>query len=861
MEQFESHGIHLELDKLMLDPLEGIVARNIRIYAGKDHHTLLAVVDRLNLELDYTRAWQKEVTIESLDLRKASLQFPLDPDDPKSETLSLTDLNARLYLIGDRIEIRKAEGDLYGLHVSVTGSLLRAPPHELTPEEERKEEELKRKRLALLKARRQAIIEVARALRHFETARAPTLTIDVNGDLERPEELNAALHLSAGGLRHGTYRCDELEAVASYADESIDLTRLYLKDHLGEIEASASHTIGSEAVDFHVRSSADLPALASAILEKDSLHEVVFYEPPEINADGQYLFGKAVSEDAFVPVRCTGTLHAGRFASRGEIIDSLALNFGLAPEGMYLRDLLLRHKTGTLGLKAMWKKGEGLHYKALLQMDANVFMPFANLPQTKEILKRFEFTDESSIFAEISGESPTTDIHEGPNGGRVELHNFSYRGTSFKRAEANISFTGETHTYRNIQIERKEGNASAEEVHVDDAAHTVKLTKVASDVDPVALVNCFAKDTAEVIARYRFDRHPHAEVDGTIAVEGGTSNLRVKFRGLGVAHYILWGDDYTVHKPVGDLTFNGPMLSYDISGGLFGKDMQAKGTVDLSPKANDYTVNFKAGLFPYGVFGKPLPFGNVVTKVVCKKGFADFDLKAKLFDGAFSLTGRLDDNKQPQPYQGELRVDAISFNKFARIYSPEFDTEGDLTGHTEFTGKLNDWKSLKGKGAVVILNSNLYAVPILGPLTPLLAALLPTPIKGFNVAKSADATFTLNDGFLTTDDLEALTAVFRLVVKGKVDYLEDRIFFHAQAKFRGLPGLVLFPVSEILEYTGEGTVGTPIWRPRYFSASSEKKEFRKSMEPQTPAPTAKKPSESPSDSTFKRPSTPTRIGK
>lgn len=862
MQQFEEHGIYLVLDKLSLDPLEGIVARHIRVYAEKEHTKLLAEVDRLNLDLDYSNILQRDVQLESLDLRKASVQFPLDPDDPKSETISLENLSARVFLVGDRIEIRKAEGDLLGLHIGVTGSLLRPPPHEKTEEEKKRDEENRRRRLALLKARRSLVVEVARALKHFQTARAPSLIIEVNGDLDRPEELNAVLRLSAGGMKHGAYRCDELEAVASYADESIDLTRLYLKDHLGEIEASASYAIGSDVVSFHIRSAADLPALASAVLESEATHEVVFYEPPEIYADGQYLLGEAAGADAFAPVRCTGSLHAGRFASRGEIIDSLSLNFGVAPEGIYLRDLFLRHKTGTLGLKAMWKKKEGLHYKALLQMDPNVFMPFANLPQTKDILKRFQFGDDSSIFAEISGESPSTDIHEGQNGGRVELHNFKYRGVDFRRVEGNVSFTGDTHTYRNLQVERREGNATAEEVHVDDAAETVKLTKVVSDLDPVALVSCFAKDTADVIARYRFDKHPHAEVEGTVAIEDGPSDVRVKFRSQGVGHYMLWGDDYTVSKPAGNLAFKGDMLSYEVTGDLFGKSMVAKGMVDLSPKANDYTVSFKAGSFPYEIFGKPLPFANVNTVVVCKKGFADFDVKARLFDGAFELKGRLDDNKQPQPYKGELRVDAVSFNRFARVYSPEFDTEGDFTGHCEFTGKLNDWKSLKGKGALVILNSNLYAVPILGPLTPLLAAMLPAPIKGFNVAKSADATFVLDDGFATTEDLEALTAVFRLVVKGKVDYLEDRIFFHAQAKFRGLPGLVLFPVSEILEYTGEGSVGTPIWRPRYFSTSSEKKEFRKSGEaPEaTPAPAPPKPPAS-ETGVFRRPSTPSRIAK
>jgi hypothetical protein len=63
-----------------------------------------------------------------------------------------------------------------------------------------------------------------------------------------------------------------------------------------------------------------------------------------------------------------------------------------------------------------------------------------------------------------------------------------------------------------------------------------------------------------------------------------------------------------------------------------------------------------------------------------------------------------------------------------------------------------------------------------------------------------------------------------------VDYLEDRILFHAQVKFGKILGLVLFPVSKILEYTGEGTVEDPKWRARFFSGSSEKTPFRKEGE-------------------------------
>src|SRR6187549_3972492 len=125
IDQFEQRGIYLTLDRLTLDPLEGLAARNIKVFLDKKHTTLLADVDRLHLDLDYNKMLRSEVFLEGVDLRSADLTFPIDPEDPKSEKLSLKDLNARLFMVGDRIEISKAEGRLYGLQIRVKGSVLR----------------------------------------------------------------------------------------------------------------------------------------------------------------------------------------------------------------------------------------------------------------------------------------------------------------------------------------------------------------------------------------------------------------------------------------------------------------------------------------------------------------------------------------------------------------------------------------------------------------------------------------------------------------------------------------------------------------------------------------------------------------
>jgi hypothetical protein len=163
-----------------------------------------------------------------------------------------------------------------------------------------------------------------------------------------------------------------------------------------------------------------------------------------------------------------------------------------------------------------------------------------------------------------------------------------------------------------------------------------------------------------------------------------------------------------------------------------------------------------------------------------------------------------------------LNIDAVNFQQFAAVYAPGNDSIGDITGHFQFTGKPDDWKALKGSGVLIILNGNLYALPVLGPLTPLLGAVLPSPIKGYNIAHEANCNFQVDNGFFVTNDFEALTSVFRIVMHGSIDFLKDDIDLYAQARMRGLPGFVLRPVSELLEFKGEGPIETPVWKPHLF---------------------------------------------
>ena len=184
-----------------------------------------------------------------------------------------------------------------------------------------------------------------------------------------------------------------------------------------------------------------------------------------------------------------------------------------------------------------------------------------------------------------------------------------------------------------------------------------------------------------------------------------------------------------------------------------------------------------------------------------------------------TLKGTLNENREPSAYDGELRMNALSFQRFAQVYSPGNESVGDISGHFKFTGRMNDWKALKGGGALIIVNGNLLALPVLGPLTPIIGAFLPSPIKGYNVAKKADCTFEVSDGFIVTENVEAVSSAFRIFSRGNVDFIRDDIDFNAEVRMRGL-GILLFPVTQLMAYKGSGTLKDTNWSPRIFGGGN-----------------------------------------
>ncbi len=876
LQQLEQRGVHAEFDRLSVNLVGGIGARGVRIYNDEGRQQLLISMDRVDLDFDYGKLLRGEVVINGLDLSQASVALPVDPEQSDLTVVELRDLNARVYFQDRHLKVAQAEGELGGVRLAVTADLL-LPERPKTAGEKERAREGAMNRLKVVREYRSEIQKGLDWLARFDFKQAPTLTVALRGETMEPEAFEAELTFLARGVGYRGYVCEELTAEAEYQGGVVDLRRLRMVDSLGSLDAQASWRRGDDEVGFRVTSSADLTAVADALLGASALREVVFYdEGPSLALEGRWFFGKK-AEGMRRPVDVRGEIHCPRFTSRGEVFEGLSASFGVSDDGIYVRDGLVRHRTGSLGLQVLVHEQQGLRYRAVLKMDPAAFKPFVRLEQTRNLIDRFKFERDASIFVKLEGQGPTTKFEDCRNVGRGEMWGMAHQGVPFVKVEGDFEFQGPQLIFRKVKAEREDGPGEVDEVEVNLREKWLSIRGARSKCDPVPILLSFVPTIAQVVARYQLPSETLVNVDGVFGWGGADrTDARVGFAAVnGTGIYRLLGKDYKVGSPQGELLFKRDELGFEVFGQIDGGALHAKGKTDLSPVRDEFDVEIKLGQFRYPVFGEvqtfeqstvkvrgkdgemsfdavaqlmggPMTakgratsgdeydavvtvdpfrwpvFGKVLAfregEVVLKNraGQVTFDAKAALMGGEFVTKGEVNTVVEPMKFAGDMGVNALAFKEFSRTYTPDFETEGDLTGHVKFKGELGKWETLRGEGVAIIVNGNLYAVPILGPLTPLLGGFLPAPIKGYNLAKEANCTFTIQDGAVYTEDLEALTAAFRLVAKGNAHFIDDKVEFDAQARIRGLPGIVLRPVSELLEYQARGSIGEPAWKPRLF---------------------------------------------
>ncbi|MGA3171600.1 MAG: hypothetical protein ABSE62_11375 [Chthoniobacteraceae bacterium] len=731
-QEFRRRGLDLYVHRLTLDPIHGLVARDVQIFDSSDPTRVLATIDRVALDINLSNLLHSRPFLDAVDLRNADLSLPVNPDDPQSERVKVSQLNARVIFPPHEWYVSQAEATMYGIQVSARGRLQN--PEAFQPGNSAAQR-------AGAAGRQQLSFDVLRLLESLHYGAAPP-QIDINfgGDLAEPASVFADATIWGTQVERGGAELSQAYAALSLRNRVIQLKQADIGDAGGELEANGYYNMDNGKTSLELRSTLGPANVARLLKLPGQIDEWSFPTPPVLELSGSGTLG---THPAGLLI---GHLAVKKFTARDTDFNGAGADFSWDGQRWYVRNGWIGNATGSAHVQAISVPGE---FRAQIDstINPNSLSGFLSGPAA-DGMRDWDFEESPKAYLTITGTSADPACWE--TQGWVGLGRTSMRGVPFDWASANVDARGMVFTYRDFIVQRDEGAATGT-FSYDFGRHESWLTNIHTHLNTTEAAVWVDPGLARQVAPYRFKSAPDLTLNGFVqCATGKGTHLDVQVNAPG-------GLDYTFCKR----TLSFPNISGDV---FFGENR----------------------IILTNVYGKL--FGGPVM------GGADIRL-----------------GRDAPGYTAQVEVNQIDFASLTRLYFNYNDSHGLLNGHFDFGGVNDDPWTLYGKGAVEVREGNVFAIPLLGPFSSILNSVVPG--MGYNVAHDGTATYTVKNGVITTHDFVVKGLGFSMIGDGRLLFLDDRLNFNIRLNMQGLPGVLLFPVSKLLEYSGTGTLEDPNWKP------------------------------------------------
>ncbi len=335
--------------------------------------------------------------------------------------------------------------------------------------------------------------------------------------------------------------------------------------------------------------------------------------------------------------------------------------------------------------------------------------------------------------------------------GHISLGRSAMRDSWVDSAEADVVVADRAIVYKNLTISKGRLKATGSFTY-DFGRHEVRLDGVRTNINPPDILMWVDPRIAATVAVYRFREPPDVRADG-------------------IAHMV-------------DPSKNDMRIEVDAPGGL-----------------------------AYTLLNRDLQFGDVEATVLLKGQQVQADVRrATLYGGQAAVNAKVSTAPGDPSFRANVSVNRIDFPSLTKLYFGYSKSNGVMSGKYSFEASLREPSKMRGEGEVRVEDGHVLSIPLFGPLSVILSTIIPG--AGHESARLATADFTIANQQIATKNLEIQGAGFELFGDGTVGFPSGKMGLTVRINARGIPGIVLFPVSKLLEYVSVGTVSDPQWRPK-----------------------------------------------
>lgn len=760
--ELDQRGVHLSFETLRYDPTRGIVATQASVFRDPERTTALLKADELILDLDKTKALRGTFKLLGLQITNGSALIPLKDGE---RFLQASQISGSLEITENgRALLRKTEATIEGIQLEISADLQLAPSTKKDPSADpsSRTDQIIRSFLDELSA--------------WDLPRdsPPRLSLELEGNLANPKHIQTSFEFHAIGLGRNQYRLEEIKISGDLRSEVITLDEILLSDQTGTLEGQADWSLEGQDGRFDLICSLDPQRLFQDCFQTTILPEFQFLRPPSLMLRGRY----SVAADGALSVRSTGGVTLTEFHYLNTRYDELTSEFSWRNGDLFLRNLTVKHSGRKLTGNVIIEE-DRVRFDAISNLPLEAFRPVIEPGSILEgELSKLTFSSESRIETNLSG---TIELEEPKNwsaSGAIRLEDFTYKGTRAHHLATKFNLDQDQAAFSEVSLLinddeeqvrlRHRGRPSSEiladRILFDSPTSFITVTNLRGKAWPTPLVRIFAPETAKHLEEnYRFHQPPGLTLNGRFA--GRKEDYELSSFSVGI---ITTGQT--------DYPFLGSNLPL------------ANLRADLMVRGNDITVkNLTASTLG----------GSLAGSVVCNVS-----------------------NGSQTKYRGSLKWDQVSFRELSRIYQFDEEEKGILTGSIDFEGAGDNIRNFNADGILSVKGGNLVAIPILGPLSPLIAGLLQDKRMGYERAKDASAHFAIRQGVLRTNDFVAISTNITLTGEGWIDLNTDKMNMIIRVNARGLLGflsLPLQPLRGIFQFRGTGTYDKPVWHSAPFT--------------------------------------------
>ncbi|HVE16272.1 MAG TPA: AsmA-like C-terminal region-containing protein, partial [Chthoniobacterales bacterium] len=244
-------------------------------------------------------------------------------------------------------------------------------------------------------------------------------------------------------------------------------------------------------------------------------------------------------------------------------------------------------------------------------------------------------------------------------------------------------------------------------------------------------------------------------------------------------------------------------------------DVRADGLAHMvDPTQNDLRVQVDApGGLAYTLLNRDLILGATEATVWLKgqKVLADVQ-KSTLYGGRLTVHANVSTDPADPTFSTDVSADHVDFPSLTNLYFGYAKSEGAMSGKYSFKADLKNPSAMRGTGSLRVEDGHVMSIPLFGPLSEVISSIIPG--AGHESARLATMDFTIGEQLIRTKNLEIQGPGFELFGDGSIGFPSGDLDLTVRINAKGIPGLVLFPVSKLLEYVSNGTVSEPDWRPK-----------------------------------------------